>query len=205
MKTEQCPSCGTFTYVRLKSASVVVCKQCYSAVIGEHPVRKEAVPDDWSFIRIGTKGTFQEKKFEVIGRIRLTLLNDYKNFWTVLYENDIPGYLVDSFGSFAFVSDFWNDTSAKPKNLHAGSPINIKGNVKLKGEFVERCEIIHAEGEIADWKFFDKGFFFIQAGNDTDVAYYFVGREKEPKYLSGKRAALQDFMPEQIKTWDEWK
>lgn len=102
--SHQCSGCGSYQQVVLEAPVLVVCRQCGNFIIDNtraNPVLRPApMPQDWTFIQIGTTGFIDDKQFAVIGRVRLQLLNEYKNIWTIVTESATTLLLTESFGSF---------------------------------------------------------------------------------------------------------
>jgi hypothetical protein len=165
------------------------------------------MPDDWSFIQLGTTGTDIDKKFEVIGRVRLQLRNEYKNYWTILYSDNTTGFLYESFGSLAILAPEMNAYNDDLRKLKAGCKIKKGENVTLIGDFVEKCESLSLAGEIGNWKEIDPGFFLVQASSAVGyMAVFHINSVTEVVYyFYGKKMNLENLKLQNILQWNEWK
>src|SRR6187402_1195844 len=85
-----CSKCNTMHTTVLENASLLACRNCFEVIAdnitGTKP-NTARIPDDWTFVQIGTQGEFNKHKFRIVGRIRMQLRNEYKNFWSAEYSN----------------------------------------------------------------------------------------------------------------------
>ena len=98
-----CPACNTTHNLQLQDRALLACKQCFTILETSNPTDTPTrpVPEDWSFLQIGTTGNYDNAPFTITGRIRLQLRNDYKNFWSAEYNNGKCLWIVESFASFS--------------------------------------------------------------------------------------------------------
>jgi hypothetical protein len=165
------------------------------------------MPEDWSFVKIGSRGGYGEKTFTVVGRVRLQLQNDYKNFWCIALADGSHLWMMESFASFCIFGPHWNEYTGKLKKLYAGATSTISGDVKLTGEYVERCEKLSIEGEIAKWDFLRPGFFVIQCSNSNgNTALFTIDKnERQMEFLYGGKVPIEELKLTNIHEWPEWK
>jgi len=209
-KSFSCASCNALNTAALEETIVLVCKNCGALVVDKasagEKISPSPVPDDWSFIHVGTTGSYAENEFTVVGRVRLQLRNDYKNFWCAALNNGKHLWLMESFGSFAMLGSAWSVFQGKANKLHARSVITVQKDVKVRGEYVEKCEGISYEGEIGMWKLFYPGFFFMQMSNNKNhTAVFTVSGREVMEYLIGSKVAIEKLNLKNILAWDEWK
>lgn len=165
-----CPDCNTSNKTVLADTQLLICRHCGRVVLnnlaGGKKIEVAKVPEDWSFIQIGTTATHDSTPFTVVGRVRLQLRNDYKNFWCGAQADGECIWIAESFASFSIFRFPWTEYTGDEASLKAGGLLKFSHDktLKLRGEYVEKCEAISAEGEIGDWRLFDPGFFFVQAG-----------------------------------------
>ncbi|RAV97964.1 hypothetical protein DQQ10_26190 [Pseudochryseolinea flava] len=194
--------------MQLSPAAYLFCRHCHE-FIGAHnlpPIlRSDKFPDDWSFIQYGSAGKYKEHDFKIIGRVRLQLRNDYKNFWTAEYKNGELLWIVESFGSFGVFSGSWLDFQGNHKNLRAGKSIDIGALEKIFGEYVEKCEAIQYAGEIGPWRYFSPTFFLVQAGIANAVALFTVRGNEQIQFMFGEKMTIEQLHFTNILQWDEWK
>lgn len=163
------------------------------------------MPSDWSFIQLGTTFKYNERSYEVVGRVRLQLRNDYKNLWSAVHP-DSQVWLMESFASGAVLEDTWKVYGKPVSKLHAGSTFTVRAGIKLRGEYVEKCEGLSIEGEIGEWPLLQPGFFFIQgSNNDYQTAVFTVDAKQHIKSLQGMKADIDQLQLTNIVGWNEWK
>ena len=178
----------------------------YERTVGGSKPPSLAPPEDWSFIKINTTGVYNQQAFTVVGRLRLQLRNEYKNFWSIGLQNGSSLWLMESFGSFAIFPAIWHDYKNAVSNLRAGKTIQVMKGLKLMVEYVEKCEDISCEGEIGSWKQFAPGFFVIQAANNTnEIALFTINNSTDVDYLGGLKVEYKHLNLNNIIGWDEWK
>jgi hypothetical protein len=200
-----CPECGTLNSQLIKN-SLMICKRCYAIVNGStDPVNKAVpMPDDWSFIQIGTTFEHNKKVYSIVGRVRLQLRNDYKNLWYSIDATGERSWLMDSFGSLAVLNVDWKEFTQKSNQLHAGNTIKLSSDFIVRGEFVEKCELMNFQGEIHDWRLMSPGFFVVQAGTERLVAL-FTTDHNDVNSITGEKIEIDQLGLKNILIWDEWK
>jgi hypothetical protein len=205
-KIYRCTQCGADNGLKFYASVLLICNQCGHTVFDDGKyVKAQAPPDDWSFVQIGTKGTDINKNFEVIGRVRLQLRNEYKNYWTILYTDNTIGFLYESFGSFAILDGLRIPYKGDIHKLKAGLRFT-KDNIQLIGEFVEKCEDISFAGEIARWDAFNSGFFIVQAASAAGHIAVFQIIDKDNVYFYfGKKLSADHLKLQNIIQWNDWK
>jgi hypothetical protein len=172
---------------------------------GYYPSDGKIMPDDWSYIQIGTTGEFKSRPFQVAGRIRLQLRNEYKNFWCAADHRGDPIWIAESFGSMSVFTSPWQKFPEKVAKLRAGVTIHVSQSLKLVGESVEKCESLSIRGEIAEWILLNPGFFILQAGISSITAYFFPEDENNIHMLLGEKATIESLKLKNILQWNEWK
>lgn len=205
-----CPQCNMSVQQKLTDPSVIVCEHCHSIVyenvVGYKKPGVTRVPFDWSFVQIGTTFNIDKEVYTVVGRVRLQLLHDYKNFWCAAGTNSKYYWIMESFASFSVLDPSWHHFNASVDNLKADTPVMLGPKMRLKGEYVEKCEHVSYEGEIGEWKLFEPGFFFSQSSNMSGVtAVFLVNGHHDIQYLQGVKSEFEKLQLQNIVQWDEWK
>jgi hypothetical protein len=202
-----CRHCNAINQ-RYLDDSFLFCADCGKLVVspsGDQDFDNAPMPPDWSFLQIGSIVKVYEKTFTLLGRIRLQLRNDYKNFWYGVGQDLTHTWLMESFASIGVMDTTWVDYYGKANTLHAGGQIKPTKDFVVKGEFVEKCEIIHFQGEFTRWKLFAPGFFFIQAANNDSSLAVFTVNGTNIKYLTGHKTLIEVLEIQKMITWDAWK
>lgn len=64
------------------------------------------VPDDVSPLRIGTRGTHDDKSFEIVGRIRWRWSGGGWNEWVMMFDNGVQAWLGDAMGRYMLLFEY---------------------------------------------------------------------------------------------------
>lgn len=205
-----CPSCNTLNTSVLNETTLLICKSCGGIVLqkakGSNNISPSPVPPDWSFLQLNTIGQFGDHSFTIVGRVRLQLRNDYKNFWCAARPDGRKLWIMESFASFSLLNPSWLPFTQDIRTLRAGVDVTLKGGLKLTGEYVEKCEGVSYEGEIGGWDTFVNGFFFIQASNRShQTAVFLIVGKESASYLTGEKIEFEKLNLKNIVQWDEWK
>jgi hypothetical protein len=204
-----CRACGTSNTTLLTETSLLVCQNCGGIVFEnvtdiQKPVPAR-IPDDWSFLQLKSTGTYNDQAFTIVGRLRLQLKNDYKNFWCGAFADGNHIWLMESFASFAVLQSGWETTLKQTPDLLAGASITLPDNVRLIGEYVEKCEGVSYAGEIGHWKLFYPGFFLVQGSSADGKTAIFTIQGGSIEYLTGEKIEIKALNLKNILAWDEWK
>ncbi len=96
-----CPSCGAPVTFRWSSAVQTVCAFCHSILVRTDLTLQNAgkvadLPPDPSPIQLLTSGTYNNKKFDVIGRIIYEYEQGGWNEWHIVFSDGASGWLSDA-------------------------------------------------------------------------------------------------------------
>ena len=96
-----CPSCGAPVTFRWSSAVQTVCPFCHSILIRTDLDLKKVgtvadLPPDPSPIQLMTTGTYNNKRFDVIGRIIYEYELGGWNEWHIVFSDGTSGWLSDA-------------------------------------------------------------------------------------------------------------
>jgi len=202
-----CPSCKTMHNLQLEERTLVACKQCFAILETRAPAETppRPVPDDWSFLQVGTTGAYRGQPFTITGRIRLQLRNDYKNFWSAGHNRGKCLWIVESFASFSVFDESFAPYAGDRTKLRAGNKVNgLIDNLALEGEYVEKCEGLGYQGEIGPWPFLDPGFFVIQASEKHHTALFFL-KGSDALSIRGEKIPAERLSLKKTLTWHEWE
>jgi hypothetical protein len=103
---QTCPECKRTITIKSYATNVIICPHCYAPVQKLERYLKERInlviaKDDLTPIQIGTHGKWNDKKFEIIGRVRCVYSEGFTNNWTMLFDDDTIMMLVEDCGEFA--------------------------------------------------------------------------------------------------------
>jgi hypothetical protein len=103
---QTCPECKRTITIKSYATNVIICPHCYAPVQKLERYLKERInlviaKDDLTPIQIGTHGKWNDKMFEIIGRVRCVYSEGFTNNWTMLFDDDTIMMLVEDCGEFA--------------------------------------------------------------------------------------------------------
>ncbi|HEY3897047.1 MAG TPA: DUF4178 domain-containing protein [Chthoniobacter sp.] len=98
-----CPQCGAPVTLRASTAVFAVCEHCRSMVVvrgssAEVTGVMAVLPPDLSPFQIGTRGEWQGRGFEIVGRVRVDWEEGTWNEWCILYDATKTGWLAEAQG-----------------------------------------------------------------------------------------------------------
>lgn len=151
--TLPCPSCGAEIPFASKSSLFATCAYCRSMVIRKDmdisAIGKMAeLPDDISPLQIGTRGMFEGKRFELIGRLKVRWSAGTWNEWYAYFDNGSEGWLAEAQGEYimSFRREV-NLAAAKLRNVSAGANILVGGNA-MQATDTRIVTYVGGEGEL---------------------------------------------------------
>ncbi|MNR75562.1 hypothetical protein D3C72_61950 [compost metagenome] len=149
-----CPACGAEVDFKSRSAVFAVCSYCQSTLI-RHDVDLEAIgkmaqlPPDMSPLQVGTRGTYEGKRFELLGRLKVAWEDGLWNEWYALFDDGREGWLAEAQGFFMM-----SFPQAVPRSLPAagalkvGRTITLASNQKFMIDDLRPATCIGSEGEL---------------------------------------------------------
>lgn len=211
MNTYTCPNCGKAAQRKLKDTALLLCPNCSGKAYGtiDIPEGSNGVPDDLSLIQIGSTGKYQNKKFEIVGRVRIETKDDFRSLWCATYDDEQNPtlWICQCLDSISFAAGSFN--SFPPKSdleLKAGGKIVFGDRLKLFVTFVSKCESIHYEGEIAKFPKPDGNFLFIQGSNNSNTVLVVCIDEslRDTEMLWAETKQLGEVHFENTRKFDDW-
>jgi Domain of unknown function (DUF4178) len=148
-----CPSCGAEVSFKSRASVLAVCSFCNSTLV-RHDLNLEnlgkmtEMPLDLSPLKIGTRGTYQGAKFEIVGRQRIGWSDGAWNEWYLVFENGDDAWLADAQG-FYMLSRQRRDITELPsrKTMYVGYNATLDGR-NYKVDDVREVECVGSEGEL---------------------------------------------------------
>ena len=105
-RTASCPGCGGPVEFRASSSLVTVCEYCHSAVargdkrVEDHGKIADLVQTQ-SKLKLGMKGNFKDKRFDVVGRVQYQhAAGGVWNEWYLLFPGERWGWLAEAQGRY---------------------------------------------------------------------------------------------------------
>lgn len=161
------------------------------------------VLEDYSPIRIGVSGVFNQHAFTVIGRIQLRYDAGFWNEWYVISDEGRPAWLSDASGQFAVTAEAAGPPDP-PKfgSLRAGNRVNLGDAVYIASD-VRSAKCVAGQGELP---------FQVGPGWEARVADFRRGRQfltldysdgEVPKVYRGQAVGLDELKCQLLRAPDE--
>ncbi|HEU4558289.1 MAG TPA: DUF4178 domain-containing protein [Longimicrobium sp.] len=150
--TAQCPSCGA-PVEWISAASVqTTCRYCTSVIVRtDVDLRdvgvKSSVPPTVSPIRLGTRGSYKGRRFEVIGRLVYAYERGRWNEWHLLYDDGATGWLSDAQAEYAITALAPSATHPPAEQVRPGMNA-AAGGEQFTITAVTRARYAGTEGEL---------------------------------------------------------
>ncbi len=202
-----CPHCGKVNPKKLQDTWLIVCSQCHRQAWGNETQKEDLfeMPEDWSTIQIGSTGTYKGNAFEITGRVRLQMHNDFRNLWCATY-GDKTLWISQSLESLGFFTTAFSNYPMPFFRPHAEMYIAFSERINLKCETSEYCIKVRFEGEVARFPYPKNKFLFIQASNASgNTALVLHKSNDEIQFLWGELGLVNAVEFDKTRQFDEWK
>lgn len=211
-----CPNCGADVVFRSPALPARVCDYCHTMLVRTDEsltqVGKAAVlPFDVSPVRIGMRGGFGGKGFEVIGRVRWSWTDGAWNEWLLLFDDNSNAWLGEAMGQFMLLWERPFD-SVRTKALRAvaqggdavvGTEVQLDGN-KLTISDAREVLCVAAEGELpftapTGWRIYSVDL----RGTEGECANLQRDRN-EVNFYEGRYVELAELAPQGLRPIEGW-
>lgn len=212
-----CPNCGAENVFRSPALPSRVCDYCHTILVrsggGIEMMGKAAVlPFDVSPIQMGTRGTYDGREFEVVGRVRWGWTDGSWNEWMILFGDGSVAWLGEAMGQFMITRERpLGDVQGAPaiREIILGRDVPIGTQVELDGETLivsDAREAIcqAAEGELPftaepGWSIYSVDF------RSTTGRLASLQREKTlSSFYDGRYVTLAELKPRYLRPIEGW-
>jgi hypothetical protein len=144
-----CPACSAAVTYRSAETRIKVCvcgqvlNRSDNDDLAVKPAYTIADHNDW--IRVGTRGAFGDRKFEVLGRFRVWLEESVYNYWTILFDDSTTATLAEGYGMYAILQRITLDTPTTVWDIDHLGPTDY---LNILGE-----EVWFRHGKDSVWKY----------------------------------------------------
>jgi hypothetical protein len=204
-----CPSCGAPVTFRWSSAVQTVCPFCHSILVRDDLILKNVgkvadLPPDPSPIQLLTSGTYNNKKFDVIGRIIYEYEQGGWNEWHIVFSDGASGWLSDSQLQYA-VSFLMKGVAVPPEmQISRGKHLTFS-NIDFEVTTMTIATYKGVEGELP-FPFYGKSNMLFAdlrtASNDFATLDY--SDESDPMLFLGKTVAYEDLHLQNVRQFEGW-
>lgn len=200
-----CNNCSRTSQTKGSHAKILFCKYCGTVLNNElnTPLDVSPMPADWSILQIGSKGNYEKKSFEFVGRMRVQLKSRYENYWCIWYpfENKY-GWLIESFGFYALCSEsfFPYKAESDEKFFRRDKKLELSNNLKITIDDKDKCVLFSAEGELVSWSC-DAPFTVVTGTQESYIGVFLHFRSipNDSHFLVGKWVTWEDLHLEQLR------
>jgi hypothetical protein len=149
-----CPACGAEVDFKSRSAVFAVCSYCQSTLI-RHDVDLEAIgkmaqlPPDMSPLQVGTRGTYEGKRFELLGRLKVAWEDGLWNEWYALFDDGREGWLAEAQGFFMMsFPQAVPSTVPDADAVKVGRWVKVPPGKKFMIDDIRKATCVGSEGEL---------------------------------------------------------
>lgn len=154
MLTLSCPACGAALPFKSRVSVFAVCSYCAATVV-RHDLDLEtlgkmaALPADTSPLQIGTAGQYNGKRFELVGRLKISWQDGSWNEWYALFDDGRDGWLAEAQG-FLMMSFAAPVTAALPTSntIRIGLSVALTPQQEFEVDDIKETVCVGSEGEL---------------------------------------------------------
>ena len=209
MLTLNCPSCGAAVDFRSKASVFAVCSFCHSTLVRQDmnlsDIGKMAyLQDDMTPFQIGTKGTFDKKTFELIGRAKIGYAGGFWNEWYAMFSGDHFGWLAEAQGFLAMCFSLSEVPLPEKSKLYPGAKVEIAHKGTFVVDDVEQASVLYGEGELPfDARVGRLSTCVDLTGDDDEMGTIEYGAD-QPRLYIGNYQEYDDFHFKNVRRFDGW-
>lgn len=148
-----CPACGASVTFRSKASVFCVCSFCKSTLVRQDMDlvklgEMSELQDEMSFLQIGTFGKYEDRRFEIIGRLRVAYSDGFWNEWYSLFNDGTEGWLAEAQGFYAMCFPVVSNGVPAREMIEPGLKVNLKALGIFEVEDIREVYCIYSEGEL---------------------------------------------------------
>ena len=157
MQRHSSPSCGAAVEFR-SAAPYAVCSYCRSLLLRQNVTleaigRVAEVPDDFSPLQLNASGSFDARRFSLIGRVRKAWEQGSWNEWCAMFGDQRLGWLAEAQGDLVMTFEKSRDSLSPrlaPDQLGRAAPGDVffLDQRRFVVSDVKEVECLGAEGEL---------------------------------------------------------
>jgi hypothetical protein len=207
--TANCPSCGAPVTFRWSSAVQTVCPFCHSILVRvdltlQNVGKVADLPPDPSPIQLLTSGTYNNKKFDVIGRIIYEYEQGGWNEWHIVFSDGVSGWLSDA--QLQYAVSFLVQGVALPSEaqVYRGQHFNFS-NIDFEVSTMTMATYKGVEGELP-FPFYGKSnmLFADLRTHANDFATLDYSDESAPLLFIGKTVPYEALQLQNVRQFEGW-
>jgi hypothetical protein len=207
--TANCPSCGAPVQFRWSSAVQTVCTFCHSILVRNDLILENVgkvadLPPDPSPIQLLTSGTYNNKKFDVIGRIIYEYEQGGWNEWHIVFSDGTSGWLSDAQLQYAVSFLMQGVQVPDEKAVFRGKRFNFS-NIDFEVSTMTMATYKGVEGELP-FPFYGKSnmLFADLRTQSNDFATLDYSDESAPLLFIGKTVPFEALQLQNVRQFEGW-
>jgi hypothetical protein len=204
-----CPSCGAPVTFRWSSAVQTVCPFCHSILVRNDLILENVgkvadLPPDPSPIQLLTSGTYNNKRFDVIGRIIYEYEQGGWNEWHIVFSDGTSGWLSDAQLQYAVSFLAQGNAAPEEKAVFRGKRFTFS-NIDFEVSTMTMATYKGVEGELP-FPFFGKSnmLFADLRTNSHDFATLDYSDESAPLLFIGKTVPFEALQLQNVRQFEGW-
>lgn len=208
--TVNCPGCGAPVTFRWSSAIQTVCPFCHSILVRTdvtiQNVGKVAdLPPNPSPIQLLTSGTYNNKKFDVIGRIIYEYEQGGWNEWHIVFSDGASGWLSDAQLQYAVSFQMQSATPLPPEQQVTRGQRLTFANIQFEVSTMTMATYKGVEGELP-FPFYGKSnMLFVDLRNaSNDFATLDYSDRSAPMLFIGKTVPYEALQLQNVRQFEGW-
>lgn len=202
----ECEECKKVAYFKTSDAPILVCPFCGHINIrsGHVPSWNKNIPEMMSIVKIGTGFIWNQKSYEVNGRVLFYGEDNYLMLWLAIGEYDHV-YLYESNQDYAVMDTVDKKGLAQSfKGKRVNSPLQLNDK-KFYVEYLDKITEIYAEGEIYDHNIEPSKTIVLRLGTlQQEMMLAFVLDKQYATLFKGKYTSPEELKFTSTRTADVW-
>lgn len=204
-----CPSCAAEVEFVSKATVFAVCKSCGSTLLRtdlkvEHIGKMAVLQNDPTPLQLQTGGIYNNRKFDLIGRIKQTWSDGEWNEWYAFFGDQNEAWLAEAQGFYMMsFPKTVSETLPDKQSLDAGLQVTLDKRL-FTVEDVKEVKCTFSEGELPFKAEYGETSISVDLqGPDEDYACISYGEDKVRLYM-GKYVKLEDLHLNNLRKFDGW-
>jgi hypothetical protein len=204
-----CPSCGAPVTFRWSGAIQTVCPFCHSILVRTdvalQNVGKVAdLPPDPSPIQLQTSGTYNNKNFDVIGRIIYEYEQGGWNEWHIVFSDGTSGWLSDAQLQYAVSFQMQSIPLPPEQQVTRGSRLTF-AKIQFEVSTMTIASYKGTEGELPFPFYGKKNMLFADLrSTGDDFATLDYSDQAAPMLFVGKTVSYESLHLKNIRQFEGW-
>lgn len=206
-----CPVCVRRIDCKTSFPSLVICSNCVCSYQRKGNTvdflqQERAVLEDMTPLRLETRGQYENKTFEIIGRIQYNFEKNYRNLWALLFADGMYAWLSEAYGDYVILGKKNLPLNAPViANLKAGRTVELTGGKSYDVDRVDRNISIQMEGELPEYTRDNTGFMCVELsmGGEEKALIHMLAHYKTVVY-TGSIRPFESFKFTHLRELRDW-